>query len=71
MVFCDNDYIEDQDDCKSWTRNVFISGNVVIPWCNQHQSCITNSTTMFEFFVANEAIKKKSLAILLTFQYWH
>jgi hypothetical protein len=49
---------------------MFIFGNVVIARCSQCQSCITNSTTIFEFIVANEGIKK-SLAMLLTFQYWH
>jgi hypothetical protein len=34
---------------------VFIFGNVVFAWCNQCQSCIANSTTIFEFVVANEA----------------
>jgi len=70
MVFCDDDYVGDQDDCKSWTRNVFIFGNVVIAWCSQHQSCIANSTTIFEFVVANEATIH-FFAMLLTFQYWH
>jgi hypothetical protein len=71
MVFCDDDYVGNQDDCKYWTKNVFIFGNVVIAWCSQCLSCIANSTTIFEFVVANEVIFKKSLAMLLTFQYWH
>ena len=52
MTFSDNDYVSDQDDCRSTSKYVFMLSGGAVAWSSKKQPMVSLSTTKAEFIFA-------------------
>jgi hypothetical protein len=52
MTFSDNDYVGDQDDCRSTSEYVFMLSGGAVAWSSKKQPMVSLSTTKAEFIFA-------------------